>query len=257
MATTKEYWRFWLWRDYSARIITINTALWIIIAAPMLFLPVSEQGWWVRLFALPSYPQELPYRFWTVVTYMFSQYDFLHLLVNMLWLMLFGRLLEMLLGHTKMLWLYIAGGIAGALAFVTANAISVGTSPFMIGASCAVISLVTCSAIMMPSFKVKLLLFGDVKIIWIAVSAIVLFVILEPSLYVSIAHCGGILAGAAYALWRRLPKRMPSKSKPQTSYPSDEEQLDALLAKVGRSGYASLSTAEGQRLFDLSQKIKR
>ena len=36
---------------------------------------------------------------------------------------------------------------------------------------------------------------------------------------------------------------------------SDEEQLDALLEKVSRSGYGSLTAAERQRLFDLSQRF--
>lgn len=92
MDSIKDYWRTWLWKDMTTRIITVNTIIWIIIGIGSLF--INNHNWWIGLFGMPASISELPMRFWTPVLSMFSQYDFMHLLVNMLWMLLFGQLLE-------------------------------------------------------------------------------------------------------------------------------------------------------------------
>lgn len=268
--------KHYIWGDAVAKLITINTAVWIIISIGMIAIPASDHNFWVGLFALPSAIADLPLRFWTVITYMFSQADFLHLLVNMMWLLLFGRLMLQMLGERRLWWLYIGSGLAGAAGFVISNIVNPGPYPYMLGASCAVIGVIGCAAMMLPKLGVQLLFLGNVKIVWIAVMAIVLFVVLEPSGYVSIAHAAGLAYGVGYAYlrrsgfaWRwRLQQAWQNrvhhkKDTHRYTMPksgdgaNDEAQLDRLLDKVHRSGYQSLSPRERQKLFELSQKIKK
>lgn len=248
------------------RLITVNFIAWLVIAGGLLFIPVSHTLWWIGLFGVPSSIMALPSRIWTIATYMISQYDFMHLLVNMLWLMLFGTLVEMRLDRSRLLAAYVISGFAGAAAFIIANIVTPHGVP-MIGSSCAVIGIVGAAMALIPGFSVNLLLFGRVKVLWVALAAIVLFVILEPDAYMSIAHAAGLCAGYIYGLLERggrlrisLPRRKSPTARPafdtSMSRREAEQRLDDLLAKVSRSGYASLSSSERQQLFELSQRLK-
>ncbi len=261
----------YIWGDMVTKVITINTVVWIVISIGMIALPTAEHNFWVSLFALPGSVGRLPLRLWTVFSYMFTQTDFLHLLVNMMWLLLFGRLMLQMLGPRRLLWLYIGSGLAGAAGFVVCNAIAYGGYNFMMGASCAVIGVIGCSAMMLPKLHVSLLFLGDIKIVWIAVMAIVLFVVLEPSAYVSVAHASGLAYGVAYAYLRShsylkyrivnafagIGRKKDAHTYKMPTGQCSEQELDRLLDKVHKSGYQSLNPSERQRLFELSQKIKK
>lgn len=262
----KEYWNTWLWSSMPRRLITVNFIVWLVIAGGLLFIPDLHQLWWIGLFGVPSSIFALPSRIWTVGTYMVSHFDFMHLLVNMLWLMLFGTLLEMRLDRQRLLAAYVISGLAGAAAFIIANLVATHGMP-MIGASCAVIGVVGACMALMPGMSVNLLLFGRVKVLWVAIAAIVLFVILEPDIYMSIAHAAGLCAGYTYGFIAKggrlslyMPRRTGRRAKPgfdtSMSRHEAEQRLDDLLAKVSRSGYASLSAHERQQLFELSQRLK-
>lgn len=296
MSTTKTsalkaYWRRWLWSDMATRIITVNCIVWLIITIGLLAMP-RIANWWVGLFAVPNTIYMLPSRIWTVGTYMISQYDFMHLLVNMLWLLLFGRVMAQAAGDRHVLGGYVCGGLAGAAAYIIMSLFLTGGP--MIGASCAVLAVIGMCLALTPNWQVNLLLFGVARIKWIALAAILLFV-LEPGdgwadwACHNIPHLAGLGAGLAYGLWLKrggdwqvsVPRERPgvwapvpeNKANPNTATAYTrpvpprqrrpetqaelEDQLDTLLDKVNRSGYGSLTPAERQRLFELSQKIKR
>jgi len=248
------------------RLITVNFCVWLAIAAGLAFIPQSHANWWIGIFGVPSSIFMLPSRIWTIGTYMISHYDFMHLLVNMLWLLLFGSLLEMRLDRAKLLSVYVISGLAGAAAFIIANIICPNGAP-MIGASCSVIGVVGACMALTPGLYVNLLLFDRVKVIWVAIAAIVLFVIIAPDVYMSVSHAAGLCAGYVYGIIEKsgrlrfsLPRRSATKAKirfdSSMSKTEAEARLDALLAKVSRSGYASLSASERQQLFELSQRLK-
>lgn len=52
---------------------------------------------------------------WTLISSMFLQIEFFHLLSNMLYLFFLGRLLEGYLGQKKILSLYLVGGVVGSV----------------------------------------------------------------------------------------------------------------------------------------------
>lgn len=199
---------------------------------------------------------------WTLATYMFAQYDFLHILFNMLWLYWFGVIFLFTDTPRRMLSLYLACGIGGALLFMVTYNIT-GLHGLLIGSSASVIGIVTATAIRHPDYKMQLLFFGDVSLKWLAIItiAIDLFSIGGSNGGGHIAHIGGAITGALYAVsikrgWFR-PRIRVKKSKASNHAPkTDEATLDEILDKVKKSGYGALSKEEKQRLFDVSRRIK-
>ena len=102
------------------KLLFINIGLFILIrligVVLMLFrwndLPV------LLYLQLPSSLELLLVRPWTLITYMFTHYDFIHILFNMLWLYWFGNLFLRYFNERQLGGLYLLGGLAGALFFV-------------------------------------------------------------------------------------------------------------------------------------------
>lgn len=237
---------------------------------------------WVEL---PSSPALLITRPWTIISYMFAQYDLIHILFNMLWLYWFGTMFRMCCTARQMMALYIIGGIAGGLLFIVAYnclPVFIHSTGWLIGSSASVIAIVTATAILMPDFRMHLFLIGAVSLKWIAIATIVLVLvgISGTNAGGEISHVGGILAGALFAT--RLRKghditagpnrvidnivnafkgiRRPAPAPRRTSTPrmsdADRRELDIILDKIKKSGYSALTPAERKRLFDLSRNIR-
>lgn len=108
---------------------------------------------------LPSRLSMLTRAPWTVLTYMFAQYDVLHILFNMLWLYWFGTIMLYRCTPAQMLTLYLYGGLGGALLFLAAYnllPLFAGSTGMLIGSSASVMAIVTATAILMPDFGMRL-----------------------------------------------------------------------------------------------------
>lgn len=211
---------------------------------------------------------------WTLLTYMFAQYEVLHLLFNMLWLYWFGAVMLLRCTPSQMLALYIYGGIGGAALFLAGyNTLPLfaGSTGMLIGSSAAVMAIVSATALLLPDFRLHLLFIGAVKLKWIALATVVIVLIGVGGSNTGgeVAHVGGILTGVAFALLLRRgcditrPARTllsrsarTPRSTPPTISGDDRRDLDAILDKIKRSGYSSLTPAERSRLFDVSRNIK-
>ncbi|MDE7393549.1 MAG: rhomboid family intramembrane serine protease, partial [Muribaculaceae bacterium] len=138
---------------------------------------------------------------WTLLTYMWVQYDPLHLLFNMLALYLFGRALMQRLSSVTFILLYIVCGVVAAAAFITAGELTAEVNGLLLGASGAVSGILTASALLLPNQKVNLLSFGLVKLKWIALPAIALFALglAGSNAGAHVSHLGGMAMGALFA----------------------------------------------------------
>ena len=80
------------------------------------------------------YIPEIPFRPWTLFTYMFLHAGFMHLLFNMVGLFFFGPRLEARLGSRGFLGLYFLSGLGGAaFTFINFGAPVVGASAAVYG----------------------------------------------------------------------------------------------------------------------------
>lgn len=269
-----------------AWLITVNVAvfviLWIIIlSGNALGLPGNFTMQWL---CVPSVPALFIGRCWTLLTYMVTHYDILHLLFNMLWLFWFGRLLMTTLSDRHLLWLYIGGGAFGAILYIAGQATFPANagSAYLCGASASVLAVMTATAIRTPNLTMNLFLFGEVKLKWIAVACILLTFagVGGGSAGSQAAHIGGVVFGAAFTLALKrgfdISKKasMAAKTplpKPRINVRRDGNavakaasgrlgapaRLDELLDKIRLSGYQSLTSAERRELNALSQRLKQ
>jgi membrane associated rhomboid family serine protease len=155
------------------------------------FFSISD-SWWHML----THP-------WSLISHMFLHEGFFHLLFNMLFLFWFGRIFGDLLGDRRVLPLYIAGGIAGFLAyFITFNLTSLGSGQsFALGASGAVACILTAAGSFAPEYGIRLLFFGTVRLKWIVFFTIMVQIIGLGTVYNiggTIDHLGGIVFGFLY-----------------------------------------------------------
>jgi len=166
---------------------------------------------------LPCYsPATGLFRPYQIITYMFTHFEFSHILFNMLSLYFLGPIVELTLGHKRFLGLYLISGLAGLAAhflvwylpFLTGEAV-VGPHFSVLGASGAVFGVTIAFATLYPDRQL-MLLFPPIPIrAWVMALALVgigLYSGLTGSggNVAHFAHLGGALAGFLLALhWKR------------------------------------------------------
>lgn len=274
------------------KLIYINLGVFVIarLAVVILTLFNIDGALYLQYIELPSYTTLLLHQPWTLVTYMFTHFDFLHILFNMLWLYWFGKIFLMFFSERQLGGLYVLGGLAGAAMFLLAyNTFpyfekAVYTS-FLMGASASVMAIVFAVSFYRKDFEIGLLLIGRVKLIYLALFTLIidLLAITSDNAGGHIAHIGGALFGICFALFFKqgidltspinllidffvnLRKRKPkmnvtynSQRKADYEYNArknqDTAEIDKILDKLRHSGYESLSADEKRKLFDASKK---
>ena len=274
------------------KLIFINIAVFILIRLlGILLLLFNLQDFPILLYLqLPASPVALLSRPWTLFTYMFTHFEFLHILFNMLWLYWFGELFLQVFNERQLGGLYVLGGLAGALLFVVSYNLfpyfqEVASFSFLMGASASVMAIVFAISFYRKEIEIHLLLFGRIKLIYLALFTFVIDLLAMTSDNAGghIAHIGGALFGIWFAsryaqgkdltapinrlidklvnLGKRKPKMSVTyggRSNKDWEYNARKQQqaanIDAILDKLKRSGYGSLSADEKKQLFDASKK---
>lgn len=187
------------------RLVYVNLAvfLFVRILDAILYM-LNIEPMLVEWLALPSDLGTLATRPWTLFTYMFLHYEFLHILFNLLWLYWFGKIFLNYFDEMKLLSNYIIGGLLGGILYVAAyNLFPVFESSqgILMGASAGIIAVVIATALHAPNVQINLLLisqiFGPIKIIWIAIFSVISYIIGMKGLNSggNIAHLGGVIWG--------------------------------------------------------------
>ncbi|OZI07180.1 rhomboid family intramembrane serine protease [Siphonobacter sp. BAB-5385] len=234
------------------------------------------------------------YKPWTLLTYCFVHQQVLHILFNMLFLFWFGQLVQEYLGSRRLVSIYLLGGIFGGLIYLTLYNVvpyfQANLEELNIGASGAVYAVMLGAATLLPNYTFHVLIIGPVRIKYIAAFCVIVSFAQIPGTNAggNIAHLSGALFGYLYIrmlrrgidlgqpveavldFFKRLFAREPRptmqvkyRSQTRTSfttystttedYPGDEE-IDAILDKISKSGYESLTREEKQKLYKASQK---
>ncbi len=276
------------------KLIYLNLGLFLVVQIVRIVFLLSNTpelyDTFLRYLAIPSNPEVLARRPWTVFTYMFLHEGFLHILFNLLWLYWFGQVFIQELGLKKLLSTYLVGGLMGGLLFVLFYNIfpvfaQVKGSAIALGASASVMAVVVATATYNPDRKMHMMFIGPVKIGYIALAMFILTSMVDFSVNTGgkIAHIGGALTGFLFAYYYRQGKDItrgfdrfmdqiatwfkPRKSNMKVTHKrsaddleynknkkEEQKEVDKILEKISKGGYESLTSKEKELLFKMSDK---
>jgi membrane associated rhomboid family serine protease len=256
--------------------IGMNVLIFIVASLLGVFMTFAGQKGWVALqiqeyFAFPAALGSLPVRFYTILTYQFFHADFFHILFNMLWLYWIGQIFLSFLKPRQFHFVYIGGGVLGALTFLllfhAVPAFS-NQAAMLIGSSASVMAILSATATLVPDYSIRLMLFGELKLKYLVLAYILLdiFGTAGTNAGGSIAHLGGALFGFLYIKllqsgkdWSNIFKRKPKlkvvkNNAPRSNASSvNQKEIDNVLDKISKSGYDQLSKEEKEILFKASK----
>lgn len=267
------------------QLIVINVIVFLITYLGSFFFGI-EQYSIASWFVLPDGFNEFILKPWSFITYAFVHFGAFHLFLNMLWLFWFGPFVLNLFSAKRFMTIYLLGALSGGLLYVLAyNVFPVfaGSRGYLLGASAAIRAIVLFIAAYSPNTQLRLFIW-NIKLWHIAAVLIGLDLIQLPTSGNAgglLAHLGGALFGYAYAIqlkkgndigaWfesfldyftskkskkKTNPFRKVHKNKnvsevktPKDSKSDKQKKIDAILDKIGKSGYESLTKAEKDFLF--------
>lgn len=265
--------------------IGINCLVFIVLnlaglLVSLRILPAALPLWLTSQFQLPAYFPALLWKPWTLLSYMFAQASFFHLLFNMLWLYWMGRIFLDFMSKKQFVFVYLAGGIAGAVIYLLSYALipvfsEQNTAHVLIGSSASVSAVIFATATLLPDYSIRMLFLGNVKLKYLALAFLVLDLlgVGGGNAGGSLAHIGGAVLGYVYIRqlrsgrdWRLLFKRRKrgklkvvkdfhQEATTQHTVPN-QAQIDKILEKISKSGYDSLTKREKEALFKASNQKK-
>ncbi len=270
--------------NIAEKLIAINVLVFILFG---LITFLFRSNFLFDWFALSKDFSTILTRPWSILSYSFLHQGFFHLLMNMLMLFYVSRFFLNLYSAKMFLNIYLLGALVGGGIFLLSfnlfpvfqNRIS-----FLVGASASVMAVFIFTCTSMPNTEVSIFTFR-IKLWHIGLFFVVLDLIQIPmgNSGGHIAHIGGAFLGYLYANqlkkgndigsgFEKLINTIASyfssrkktnlktvhKTKANSRYANrtvhqqkkvKQEQIDAILDKISKSGYESLSKEEKAFLF--------
>ncbi|WP_299000656.1 rhomboid family intramembrane serine protease [uncultured Tenacibaculum sp.] len=263
------------------KLIYVNLAVFLLvfITNTFGFLFQSKTNFIVEWFALPANFNDFITKPWTIITYGFLHTSFLHILFNLIALFYIGHLFKQYFTSKQLLSFYLLGTLFGGIVFIASyNFFPVFAEEIdiniLLGASAGISAIFIGIATYMPNYELKFPLIGFVKLwvlacIWVAIDIIQ---IPAGNAGGHLAHIGGASFGFFYVrsasnkeldifesikkfFAKKEPKlktvyksgnKTPKKSANKTQ---NQQDIDAILDKISKSGYDTLSKSEKEFLF--------
>ncbi|QHI39005.1 hypothetical protein IMCC3317_44050 [Kordia antarctica] len=247
----------------------------------------TRSTFFVEYFAIPN-GWELLYKPWTIVTYAFLHIGFFHLIFNCLVLYFTGKIFNIFFTEKQFITVYAYGIFSGAILFLIAYNLLpafADESAVLMGASAAVLAVLVAGATYSPNFIVNLFGVFPLKYWILATLLVISYVAAIPydNAGGHFAHIGGALIGFIFVkqlqkgndigirferFWDSLTGYFSSKKKSPlktvyrnntnkrsttntaTQSPTEKQRkVDAILDKISKSGYESLTKLEKDFLF--------
>ncbi len=161
---------------------------------------------WVEL---PASLTKLSSRPWTIITFMFTETGagLFRAISNMFWLWSFGYILQSITGNSKLIPIYIYGGLTGALFFIIAfyilpvNVTERNTAG-LLGANASVMAIAMATTLLAPGYRFFTQIRNGIPI-WVLLGIYILIDFAGVANYgsaYSLSHLGGALAGYLFVV---------------------------------------------------------
>lgn len=272
------------------RLIYVNLAVFLFVRLVNVFFFLLNQDFsLLNWLALPADIHQLVYKPWTLITYMFLHFSFMHILFNLLWLHWLGKIFLFYFDEKKLLGVYLLGGLSGGIFFLAAYNLFPAFSELVVfsqllGASASVLAIVVAVAMWAPNHTLHLMFVGAVKMKYIALVSIVIYVIGISSSNSggNLAHLGGAFWGMIYVMQHRkgkdlskginqvvdqLAKLLKPKQHIKITHRKNssndieynknknlqKDEINQVLEKISKSGYDSLTKKEKELLFKMGK----
>lgn len=264
------------------KLIFINIAAFVItiLVSVVQGLYEGQINWLIDWFSLDNNVNALLKKPWSIISYGFLHADFIHILMNLMVLYFIGNLFLEYFTQKQLLSFYLLGTFFGGIFYIFSQSyfpLFDGESSILIGASAGISAIFIGITTYIPNYQLKLRFIGFVKLwylagIWIALDVIGL---IGNNAGGNFAHLGGSLFGFLYVtkasnteikIFDKLAnlfkkkKKSPlktvhkSKVKKSTTNNLNQQQIDAILDKISKSGYDTLTKAEKDFLFRQGKK---
>lgn len=259
------------------KLIYLNLAVFILgfLTNTLSFLMSSHTNFIFDWFALPAQYNALLLKPWTLLTYAFLHASLWHILANLIVLFYFGNLFLDYFTQRQFLTYYILGALFGGLIFILSfnffPALK-NSNSVLVGASAAVTAIFVGIATYIPNYEINIRFIGFVKLWVLAAIWVGLDVIQIPvdNAGGHLAHLGGALIGliltykpqnnfkfisyltGLFSAKKKKPLKTVYKSAKKTESSNTEvnqKHIDAILDKISKSGYETLSKEEKDYLF--------
>jgi len=236
------------------------------------------KGQVVEWFAVPGSFTRLTERPWTILSYMIFETGnmFFRLLGNLLWLWVFGSLLQGMSGNEKLIPVFLYSGIIGGIAFITASMAFPAQSAaveftYMLGSNPAVMGVAMATTALSPNYRVLTHIRNGIPI-WILM-AVYLIIDLAgfssvPAAY-SISHVVGAATGAAFiflmrqgydlSIWmNRFYYWIMNVFNPAKSKNSQQNIKERVFYQTGsRAPYSKRAIITQERVDEILDKINQ
>jgi membrane associated rhomboid family serine protease len=213
-------------------------------------------------------------RWWTIFTYGWCHHGFWEWLSNMLWLYLFGNVVQNLVGYKQIIPLFVYSIFMGGLAFIGAqlfpSAMMSDTSLIM-GSQAGIMGLMAAGITLSPKyriyfsdyFNVPLLLMAGIFVALILINSnfelakisLLLGGALSGFLFVKLLQNGFQPGAWAYNVFGKMNRKIsPIEYKANVRIKtSREEEIDKILDKINEKGFDALSKSEKDLLRETSR----
>lgn len=259
------------------KIIFINIALFILtyLINTFSYLLKGDGNFVIEWFALSPQFDTFITRPWTLITYGFLHSGFLHILFNLIFLYYIGNIFLDFFSKKQFITYYFLGIIFGGIIYLLSyNYLPAlkNQQTILVGASAGVIAILVGIASYIPNYALQFRFIGSIKLLYIAIGFVILDIVQIPvdNAGGHLAHLGGAIIGFLLTtyfnqgkninLWpvnlfqnkkdKPLKTVYKNKTSAKNSNPQEQQKkIDAILDKISKSGYDTLSKEEKDFLF--------
>ena len=157
----------------------------------------------LRWFIIPAKLSTLASFPWTVFTYMFVHVGVLYTVITLVWLWVFGSILQDLSGNSKIIPVYIYGGLAGAVVFVATSYLVPSLKDqveysFMLGGNAGVMAIAVATTTLSPDYRLFKMLNGGIPLWILTLLYIIIDMTGSKGMATQLAHLGGGMIGLLF-----------------------------------------------------------